>query len=55
MPLKKRGGKPAVSFNIHELLAANKQKPVGKRRPIKQIQAIALSSVYGKRSKHRGK
>jgi hypothetical protein len=51
MPLQKPRGKSkkAVSANIRELIKANKEKPQGKQRPLKQILAIALSSVRKKK------
>lgn len=47
MPLKT--GKENVSYNIKELTEANKSKPAGKKRPHKQIVAIALSQALKKR------
>lgn len=51
MPLKK--GKKAVKANIKELIADNKKKGKarganGKKRPMKQILAIALSAAKKK-------
>lgn len=48
MPLKK-GGKKCVGENIRELTEANKTR--GKKRPRKQIVAIALKSCGKGRKK----
>lgn len=53
MPLKK-SGKNAVGDNIKELTEANKTKAPGKKRPRKQIIAIALSAA-GKSNKKKAK
>lgn len=43
MPLKQGKSQKTISDNIRELAAANKTKPAGKKRPQKQIIAIAES------------
>jgi hypothetical protein len=45
MPLMKGSGKKAISANIRELKKANEDKPEGKKRPMRQILAIALSTA----------
>lgn len=52
MPLK--SGKKSIGANIRELKADNLKKGKarganGKKRPMKQIVAIALSKAYGKK------
>jgi hypothetical protein len=54
MPLKK--GKKNVGSNMKELMADNMKKGKamganGKKRPMKQMLAIALSSALGKKKK----
>lgn len=44
-------GTKNVGKNIHELEAANKDKPKGKKRPMKQIVAIALEQARAKGAK----
>lgn len=55
MPLDPRKTKEAVSKNISELTEANKSKPASKKRPRKQIVAIALSTAGRSNKPTRGK
>jgi len=43
MPLEEGKSKEAFNKNIAELIKANKDKPEGEKRPLKQIVAIAFS------------
>jgi hypothetical protein len=43
MPLRKGKSKSAFQSNIRELKAANKSKPAGKKRSMKQILAISYA------------
>ena len=39
----------AVTANVAELMSANKSKSKGKKRSYRQIVAIALQTVYGRK------
>lgn len=43
MPLEQGKGKQTFRDNVRELYAANEAKPEGKKRPRKQILAIAFA------------
>lgn len=54
MPLKRGSSQKTIGSNIRELTQANKSKSPGKKRPRKQIVAIALNKA-GKSKPDRAK